>query len=47
MPLGMRGYSRDGKKGKVQIEYGLLSTPRAAGRIRVLEGTPATRPRSP
>ena len=38
-PLGMRGYSRDGKKGKVQIEYGLLTDPE--GRpvaIRVLAG---------
>ena len=38
-PLGARGYSRDGKKGKVQIEYGLLTDP--AGRpvaIRVLDG---------
>jgi Transposase DDE domain len=38
-PLGARGYSRDGKKGKVQIEYGLLTDP--AGRpvaIRVPEG---------
>jgi hypothetical protein len=38
-PLGMRGYSRDGKKGKVQIEYGLLTDPE--GRpvaIRVFEG---------
>jgi len=38
-PLGARGYSRDGKKGKVQIEYGLLTDP--AGRpvaIRVFEG---------
>jgi Transposase DDE domain len=38
-PLGRRGYSRDGKKGKVQIEYGLLTDPE--GRpvaIRVLEG---------
>jgi hypothetical protein len=38
-PLGARGYSRDGKKGKVQIEYGLLTDPE--GRpvaIRVLEG---------
>src|SRR4029077_14368711 len=24
-PLGARGYSRDGKKGKLQIEYGLLT----------------------
>jgi hypothetical protein len=32
-PLGERGYSRDGKKGKVQIEYGLLTDPegRAVG----------------
>jgi hypothetical protein len=38
-PLGSRGYSRDGKKGKVQIEYGLLTGP--DGRpvaIRVFEG---------
>jgi hypothetical protein len=38
-PLGSRGYSRDGKKGKVQIEYGLLTDPQ--GRpvaIRVFEG---------
>jgi hypothetical protein len=38
-PLGHRGYSRDGKKGKVQIEYGLLTDPE--GRpvaIPVLEG---------
>ncbi len=38
-PLGARGYSRDGKKGNVQIEYGLLTDPE--GRpvaIRVLEG---------
>jgi Transposase DDE domain len=38
-PLGARGYSRDGKKGKVQIEYGLLTDPE--GRpvaIRVLAG---------
>jgi hypothetical protein len=38
-PLGSRGYSRDGKKGKVQIEYGLLTDP--VGRpvaIRVFEG---------
>jgi hypothetical protein len=38
-PLGSRGYSRDGKKGKVQIEYGLLTDPE--GRpvaIRVFEG---------
>jgi hypothetical protein len=41
-PLGARGYSRDGKKGNVQIEYGLLTDPE--GRpvaIRVLEGNTA------
>ncbi len=41
-PLGMRGYSRDGKKGKLQIEYGLLTDPE--GRpvaIRVFEGNTA------
>ena len=26
-PLASRGYSRDGKKGKLQIEYGLLTDP--------------------
>jgi hypothetical protein len=38
-PLAARGYSRDGKKGKAQIEYGLLTDP--AGRpvaIRVFCG---------
>src|SRR5690242_12907348 len=38
-PLAARGYSRDGKKGRLQIEYGLLTDP--AGRpvaIRVWEG---------
>jgi len=41
-PLGARGYSRDGKKGNVQIEYGLLADPE--GRpvaVRVLEGNTA------
>src|SRR5216683_2395685 len=41
-PLGARGYSRDGKKGNVQIEYGLLTDPE--GRpvaIRVFEGNTA------
>ncbi len=41
-PLGARGYSRDGKKGTVQIEYGLLTDP--GGRpvaVRVLEGNTA------
>jgi len=38
-PLAARGYSRDGKKGKPQIEYGLLTDP--AGRpvaVRVFPG---------
>ena len=38
-PLAARGYSRDGKKGKLQIEYGLLTDP--GGRpvaIRVFPG---------
>src|SRR5690349_22484534 len=38
-PLAARSYSRDGKKGTLQIEYGLLTDP--AGRpvaVRVLEG---------
>jgi Transposase DDE domain len=41
-PLGARGHSRDGKKGKVQIEYGLLTDPE--GRpvaVRVFEGNTA------
>jgi hypothetical protein len=41
-PLGARGYSRDGKKGKLQIEYGLLTDPE--GRpvaVRVFEGNTA------
>ena len=41
-PLGVPGYSRDGKKGKVQIEYGLLTDPE--GRpvaVRVFEGNTA------
>jgi hypothetical protein len=41
-PLGARGYSRDGKKGNVQIEYGLLTDP--DGRpvaVRVFEGNTA------
>ena len=41
-PLGARGWSRDGKKGKVQIEYGLLTDPE--GRpvaVRVFEGNTA------
>ena len=42
-PLSARGYSRDGKKGRLQIEYGLLTDP--AGRpvaVRVFPATPAT-----
>jgi Transposase DDE domain len=38
-PLGARGWSRDGKKGTIQIEYGLLTDP--GGRpvaVRVLPG---------
>ncbi len=41
-PLGALGYSRDGKKGKMQIEYGLLTDPE--GRpvaVRVFEGNTA------
>ena len=41
-PLAARGYSRDGKKGKLQIEYGLLTDP--DGRpvaVRVFEGNTA------
>jgi hypothetical protein len=41
-PLGAHGYSRDGKKGKPQIEYGLLTDP--AGRpvaVRVFAGNTA------
>ena len=39
-PLAARGYSRDGKKGKLQIEYGLLTGPE--GRpvaVRVFPGS--------
>ena len=49
-PLAARGYSRDGKKGGLQIEYGLLADP--AGRpvaVRVLPGNtgdPAASPAS-
>jgi hypothetical protein len=41
-PLAARGYSRDGKKGRLQIEYGLLTDP--AGRpvaVRVFPGSTA------
>ena len=39
VPLAARGYSRDGREGELQIEYGLLTDP--AGRpvaVRVLPG---------
>ena len=41
-PLAARGYSRDGRKGRLQIEYGLLTDP--AGRpvaVRVFPGNTA------
>ncbi len=37
-PLGARGYSRDGKKGTLQIEYGLLTDPE--GRPVAVRGVP-------
>src|ERR1019366_3935855 len=37
-PLAARGYSRDGKKGLPQIEYGLLTDP--AGRPVAVGGVP-------
>ena len=43
-PLAARGYSRDGKKGKLQIEYGLLTDPE--GRpvaVRVFPGNTGDR----
>jgi hypothetical protein len=41
-PLGERGHSRDGKKGKVQIEYGLLTDPGGCPvAVRVFEGNTA------
>ena len=47
-PLAARGYSRDGKKGKLQIEYGLLTDPAGRrSRSAYCPATPATRPRSP
>ena len=47
-PLAARGYSRDGKKGKLQIEYGLLTNPPAApSRSGSSPATPAIPPRSP
>ena len=47
-PLAARGYSRDGRKGKLQIEYGLLTDPAGRpSRSASSPATPATRPRSP
>ena len=47
-PLGARGWSRDGKKGKVQIEYGLLTDPEGRpSRSACSRGTRPTRRRSP
>ena len=47
-PLAARGYSRDGKKGKLQIEYGLLTDPEGRpSRSGCSPATPATPPRSP
>ena len=46
--LAARGYSRDGKKGCEQIEYGILTDPE--GRpvaVRVFSGNTTTRTRSP
>ena len=52
-PLAARGYSRDGKKNRTQIEYGLLTDPAGCpvaiqvSRSRCSPATPPTRPRSP
>ena len=50
-PLAARGYSRDGKKGKLQIEYGLLTDPAGrrprSGSSPATPATPARSPRSP
>src|SRR5215471_17748572 len=41
-PLAARGYSRDGKKGKLQIEYGLLTDPEGRpAAVRVFPGDTA------
>ena len=37
-PLAARGYSRDGRKGKLQIEYGLLTDPAWPVAVRVFPG---------
>jgi hypothetical protein len=47
-PLAACGYSRDGKKGTLQIEYGLLTDPKAGpSRSGSSLTTPATPARSP
>jgi hypothetical protein len=47
-PLAARGYSRDGKKGRLQIEFGLLTDRRAArSRSGSSPATPAIWPPSP
>jgi hypothetical protein len=47
-PLAARGYSRDGKKGTLQISTGCSPTrPAARSRSGSSPATPATRPRSP
>ena len=39
-PLAARGYSRDGKKGRLQIEYGLLTDPQGRpAAVRVFPGS--------
>jgi hypothetical protein len=46
--LAARGYSRDGKKGCEQIEYGVLTDrPAARSRCACFPATPPTRTRSP
>ena len=45
-PLAARGYSRDGKKGLPQIEYGLLTDPAGRSRSGCAPATPPTRLRS-
>ena len=46
--LAQRGYNRDGKKGKLQIVYGLLCAPDGCPvAIEVFEGNTADPPRSP
>ena len=46
-PLAARGYSRDGKKGKLQIEYGLLTDPAGRPRSGSSPATPAAPAPSP